>query len=206
MSLSTYPELKAAVAAWIKRGDLAALIPDFVRLAEARINRELRVRRMVTRAQNASVDAEFVAVPADFGAARSIRLAASPYTQLDFLPPEQMADLKAAGCSGPLAAYSVVGGEFWFLPVPASATAVQLTYYAKVPALADAAPGNWLLTDHPDVCLWGALLEACIYLEDDEQVQKYAALFAAALGDIRQNSAADSLSAKLTPCASSCPV
>lgn len=206
MSLSTYAELKASVAAWIKRGDMAGLIPDFVKLAEARINRELRVRRMVTRAQNASIDAEFVAVPADFGGARSIRLMASPYTQLDFLSPEQIADLRAASPSGDLAAYSVVGGEFWFLPVPASAVAVQLVYYAKVPALSDAAPTNWLLGEHPDVYLWGALLEACVYLEDDEQMQKYAALFAAALNDIRRSSVADSLSAKLAPTAAAYPV
>ena len=199
MSLANLSDLKASVAVWIKRGDLAGLIPDFVRLAEARINRELRVRRMVTRAQNASVDAEFVAVPADFGSARWVRLASHPYTQLDLLSPERMADLRAAGCSGQLAAFSVVGEEFWFLPAPASPVAVQLAYYAKVPALGDAAPANWLLTEHPDVYLWGALTEASIYLEDDEQMQKYAALFAAALNDIRRNSISDSLSARLTP-------
>jgi hypothetical protein len=199
MSLGTFADLKASVATWIKRSDLTATIPDFVTLAEARINRELRTRSMVTRAVNTSVDSEFVTAPADFAAAKSIRLSASPYTLLDFLTPEQMSDLKATLPSGDLRAVSVVGGEFWFLPAPTTAVSVQLVYYAKLPALSDSATTNWLLTAHPDVYLWGALLEACVFLEDDEQVQKYAAMFAAALEQVRFNSLTDSLAATLTP-------
>jgi hypothetical protein len=199
VSLSSYSDLKTSVATWIKRSDQTAIIPDFIKLAEARINRELRTRNMVTRAQNTAVDSEFVTVPSDFGSAKSIRLTDSPYTLLDFLTPEQMADLKATLPSGALRAFSVVGGEFWFLPAPTDAVSVQLVYYAKVPALSDSATTNWLLTNHPDVYLWGSLLEACVFLEDDEQLQKYATLFAAALADIRANSVADSLSARLTP-------
>lgn len=199
MSLATYSDLQASVATWIKRGDLTAIIPDFIKLAEARINRELRTRNMVTRATNAAVDSEFVTVPSDFGAARSIRLSDDPYTVLEYLTPEQMADFRAKTPTGALAAFSVVGGEFWFLPVQSDAASVQLVYYAKVPALSDSATTNWLLTGHPDVYLWGALLEACVYLEDDEQAQKYAAMFSAALDDIRRNSVSDSLGARLTP-------
>lgn len=205
MSLAAYADLQAAVAAWIKRADLASLIPDFIALAEARINRELRVRGMVAEA-SASIATEFAAVPADFAAARSVRLTASPFTRLDFLSPEQMADFAARRPTGTVAAFSVVGDQFWFLPAPAAPVDVRLTYYARVPALSDAAPSNWLLHRHPDAYLRGALLEACLYLEDEEQAQKYAALFAAALGDVRANSVGDSLSAKLTPSAAAYPV
>jgi len=201
MAFSTFAELKAAVATWIKRSDLTAIIPDFIKLAEARINRELRTRNMVTRSQNAAVDSEFVALPADFGAARSLRLAASPYTVLQQLTPEAMADLVAQRPSGTLQAFSIVGGELWFVPAPATAVTVLLTYYAKVPALSDAAPSNWLLASHPDVYLWGALLEATVYLEDEEQASTYQGRFAAAIEEIRANSVMDSLSARPSPVA-----
>ena len=42
MSLTTYPELKIAIADWMERGDLAARAGDFVALAESRLNRLLR--------------------------------------------------------------------------------------------------------------------------------------------------------------------
>jgi len=200
MSLASFTDLKASIATWTKRSDMTAIIPDLITLAEARINRALRTRKQVTRTQNTSVDSEFVTLPSDFGAARAARVTTTtPNDFLDFLTPEQMGDLKATGPTGDLRAYSIVGGEFWFLPVPTVAATVELVYYAKVPALSDVATTNWLLTEHPDVYLWGALMEASIFLEDDENTQKYAALFASALDDIRANSISDSLAATLTP-------
>ena len=41
MALSTNTELKAALASWLKRGDLTTQIPDFIFLAEKAIEREL---------------------------------------------------------------------------------------------------------------------------------------------------------------------
>jgi hypothetical protein len=40
--MKTYGELKVAIADWLNRNDLDAQIPEFVRLAEAKIYRELR--------------------------------------------------------------------------------------------------------------------------------------------------------------------
>ena len=39
MALGTFTELKDAIADWLDRSDLTARIPDFIALAEARINR-----------------------------------------------------------------------------------------------------------------------------------------------------------------------
>ena len=47
MALSTYTELKATVADWLNRQDLAAQIPDFIRLLEVQVQRTLRVRQML---------------------------------------------------------------------------------------------------------------------------------------------------------------
>lgn len=205
MALSTYAELQTSVATWIKRSDLTSLIPDFITLAEARINRDLRVLNMVTQATS-SITTEFAAVPTDFRLARSIRLVASPYTRLDYLTPEAMADYAETLPTGDLAAFSVVGDQFWFLPAPSEAVSVKLTYYQKVPALSASATSNWLLASHPDAYLWGTLLEACVYLEDEEQVQKYDALFSAAMAEIRANSTSDAMPAKFGPAPSSAPV
>lgn len=199
MSITTYAELQTAITNWSKRTDIASLIPDFITFAENRLNRELRVNNMLTRAENTTVASEFVAVPSDFLAPRSIRLLASPYTFLAFFTPEQMAEYKETQPAGDLAAYGLVNGEFWFLPVQVTAADVELSYYAKIPALSDANITNWLLTSHPDAYLYGALIEAFTYLEDDNQVQKYAALQAAVISDIREANKRDVFAANPSP-------
>ena len=50
MSISTYSELKTAVANFLARSDLTTQIPDFSSLAEARMSRELETRSQENRA------------------------------------------------------------------------------------------------------------------------------------------------------------
>ena len=48
MAINTYSTLQTAVANWLDRDDLTARIPEFIALAETRINRALRIRAMET--------------------------------------------------------------------------------------------------------------------------------------------------------------
>ena len=64
ISFTNYEGLKAAVADWLGRDDLAERIPDFIALAERRMARELRPRVLERRAE-AEVQAgqRFVPLP-----------------------------------------------------------------------------------------------------------------------------------------------
>jgi hypothetical protein len=42
---------------------------------------------------------------------------------------------------------------------------------------------NWLLTSNPDIYLYGALLQAAPYLQDDARIQTWATLYERALND-----------------------
>ena len=46
MAINSYSSLQTAVANWLDRSDLTDRIPEFIDLAEARINRALRVTFM----------------------------------------------------------------------------------------------------------------------------------------------------------------
>ncbi len=46
MALSTYAELKTSIGDWLNRADLTAVIPDFISLAEAQVERTLRTRQI----------------------------------------------------------------------------------------------------------------------------------------------------------------
>ena len=49
MPITTYTELKAAIADFLNRDDLSAVVPTFISLAEADIQRRVRHWRMEKR-------------------------------------------------------------------------------------------------------------------------------------------------------------
>ena len=78
MSISSYSDLKTAVANWMARSDLTNRIPEFITLTEAKFNRNLDVRQMEQRASTtidtASTSPEFITLPTDFQSMRRICL------------------------------------------------------------------------------------------------------------------------------------
>ena len=74
MALSTYSELQTEIASWLDRSDLTAQIPTFIKLAEARINRTLRVRAMETVVQHTMVGlSKRIALPSDYLQMRGLK-------------------------------------------------------------------------------------------------------------------------------------
>jgi hypothetical protein len=60
-----YSQLKSNIADFLNRSDLTAVIPTFIDLAEAQMERPLRVRQMVGRS-TAPIDTQYSALPSDF--------------------------------------------------------------------------------------------------------------------------------------------
>ena len=144
MAITTYSELKTAVADWLNRSDLTSVIPNFISLAEAQMNRQIRHRKMVTRA-DATLDTPYFAVPSDWLENIRFQLNTNPITPLKFITAEQLAeDSQIYIPSGQPMFYTMVGQQFQVLPNPDSSYTGELVYYAKIPSLSDAAPTNWL--------------------------------------------------------------
>ena len=186
MALTTYTELKASIADWLNRTDLTTTIPDFISLAEAQIERTLRTRQMIVRA-NASFDSEYGAVPADFLETKSLKLTSTnPLTPLAFLSIDDMDAARSHyTASGRPRFFSVVGGQFRISPTPDATYTAELIYFAKLSKLSSTVASNWLLTSSPDIYLYGSLLQAAPYLQDDARIQTWATLYERALNDLR---------------------
>ena len=74
MAFTNYSELQTEVASWLDRSDLTAQIPAFIQLAEARINRKLRVRAMETVVQHTMVGlSKRIALPTDYLQMRGLK-------------------------------------------------------------------------------------------------------------------------------------
>lgn len=182
MAISTYSELQTAIADYLNRTDLTSVIPTFISLAEAKLNRELRTRDMMVRATATSSN-EFVAVPADFLENYSLELDMdnlSARPALDYVGPLEAKDIKASQLTGNVRYYTIIDGAFELLPAPQSNIDLILTYYQKIPSLSVTQATNWLLTKSPDLYLYSSLLEAMPYLKDEQRI----AVWSAARGQV----------------------
>jgi hypothetical protein len=188
MALTTYAELKTSVGDWLNRTDLATAISDFVSLAEAQIERQLRTRQMIVRA-NATFEAaaEYGTVPDNFLETKSIKLNTNPVTSLSYQTIDAMDSLSNTTylSSGKPLYFSVVGNQFRLLPIPDGAYTAQLVYYAKLAKLSNTNTTNWLLTQAPDVYLYGSLLQAAPYLQDDARISVWSSLYQAGLDQLQ---------------------
>ena len=183
--MDTYAQLKSTLADYLNRDDLTAIVPTFIKLAESKFNRKLRVRQMVTRA-NATIDTAFFSPPADWLESKEFQLNTNPITKLEFITESYGNELRATRftAGGKPRYYTVVGSQLEFIPTPDTEYQGELTYYAKIPALSDANTSNWLLAYAPDLYLYGALIEAEPYLKNDERVGLWGELYLRVVADI----------------------
>lgn len=170
----------------MQRVDLTSRIPEFVSLAEAKIFRTLRTPEMETKNAAFSITGEYVAVPTGFLEARSFTLNASPYVTLVFKEPDRQSAALINGTGTPTS-YSVVGTNFRFSPAPDATYASTLVYFVA-PATCSTGAGetNWILTAHPDVYLYGALLEAAAFVGDDPRVPLWAQAHSTAMQQLQK--------------------
>ena len=178
MAIVTYAELQTAVKNWSKRTDLDALIPDFIKLAELRVNRNLRIRKMETRVTaNTVASQNYYGLPTNFLQMRSFKLNTSPLKDLIFLTPEQMDARWAGSQTGMPRAYSIAGDELRIGPKPDGVYEMEMLYWQSPAQLTDSATTNFMLTANPDALLYASLIELNSYSEHNEGVMKYGKLF-----------------------------
>ena len=184
MSFSDYSGLQAAVANWMNRGDLVAEIPDFIRLAEASLNRRLKCRQM-TELKTLTISGESQALPCGFAGAESFRLNTNPVQGLDFRDVEEFDDIQDdAGCGvGRPRYYTIAGGKFYFSPAPDTEYQARLRYRSRLPKIAENGT-NWLLDAHPDAYHYGALAQSAPFLKDDERLPMWLARFDQVISEI----------------------
>ena len=182
-----YTQLKSNIADFLNRSDLTAVIPTFIDLAEAQMERPLRVRQMVGRS-TASIDTQYSALPADFLEAKTFKITSSnPIQPLDFLTPEQMDDRDQIQGSAPGMPkfFTIIGNQIRVSPSPDATYTAELVYFAKLDKLSDSVTTNWLLTSSPDAYLYGSLMQAAPYLKDDERVAVWGTLYNTAIESIK---------------------
>ena len=163
MALNTNADLQASIADWLNRSDLSAQIPDFLTLAQLKINRRLSIVEQeilteitpVAQSTTLPVGTKFVISVSD-SKGRPIE-AVSMSELLDYAPE-----------CGAVTRYSVSGDNIYFAPTPEStSTETYSVLYSADKDLNGGDNGPVLLQD---IYLNAALHEAYVYLKDDGRV------------------------------------
>ena len=187
MALSNYTELQASVADFLNRSDLTDVIPDFIRMTEAELNRVLRTREMSVRTR-APVSKQYVKLPDDFLGMRNIELVTSPVTVLEYRNLQNLDAHRASDATGKPIYYSIMQNNIEFAPVPDSEYTLEIVYYQKLPQLGTEVgefATNWLLDSHPDIYLYGSLMQSAPYLQADERIGVWAGKFQQVLEQLK---------------------
>jgi len=185
MAFTSYSDLKTTIANYLARSDLTDQIPDFITLAESRLARELRTRKMLVVARTDTVAGEeTIGLPSDFLEMRDVHLRTTPASPVTYLSPNSFYAIARTTDSGKPLNYTILSSEMQFAPIPDAAYSVQMLYYYKPPVLSNANSSNVFLANYPDALLYAALGEAEPYLMNDARLQTWGALYDRAISTI----------------------
>ena len=189
MAITTYAELKTAMADWLLRDDLESVIPSFIALAEADLQRKVRHWRMEKRS-TAEIDTQYSAIPAYFVETVRFYVTSGDTQPLELISQAELLDRKRKNMntSGKPMFYALTAGEIEVYPAPDATYTAELYYIARIPALSDSNTTNWLLDSYRDAYLYGALIHSAPYLKEDARIQTWAALYQNAVDAINTES------------------
>lgn len=189
------------VADTLNRQDLTSVIPDFTVMATTRISRDMaRLKHpgSITRAI-ASVVNDYAPLPTDFLSMYQL-MDQDTRIALVYITPDQSMTIQSDGWKPPSGAptdnnylpnrsliyYTIMGKTLRMVPPPATSApaTLEMWYYSTLPAISNGNPTNWVLTQYPDLYLYGSLVHTAPYLKNDERIQVWEGMYQAILKDI----------------------
>ena len=160
---ANFAALSLSIGRWLNRTDLADVIPDFVRMAEAEFARDPRIRSsfQTVVVDGYTPDGE-ISLPYDLLELQELRVAGAVHNPL----PHADWRNRVTG-----AYFTRIGNVVHITGTPAAA--YRLTYLQKLPQLAFPSDSNWLLREHYDVYLWKCCEQGSVWMRDVEATQGY---------------------------------
>lgn len=177
MAITNYSEMADAVAVWLNREGHDAVtdnVEDFVAFGQRRIHRIADLNAM-EEVVSLTVDAQTESVPADFLRVKTMIGEQGSGTWEILGAPHR--DVMLYNQAGRPIKYSHIGDSFYFGPVPDQTYTVQLAYYKALPVLSSSTTTNWFTDNNPELLLYAALVEALLFLKDDQRAQYWEARF-----------------------------
>ena len=180
--MSTYTEIQTDVISWLNRSGFTALtdeVETLIALAQRRVWRTSDLNAMLTEV---SFLMSAPTIPADYLRTKSMTfLKGSAVMEVNGAPLKKV--LQAGTLDTPRL-YAPVGTEFKFGPTTDADYTIDLIYYAALPVVSTTVATNWLSDNAPEIILFGAVMEACLWLKDDQRAAIWEGRFGQTLGDL----------------------
>jgi hypothetical protein len=169
--MTDFSDFKLQIAEWANREDWTdALVTSFVRMAEEKLNQELRVGQMIRSAANV-VTCRCSELPGDWLAMDLVRVENASGAD-GFLPARYKArdEFFNQRDRSTWMYYTIVGTTLHLggTPEPVDGTQYQISYYGEVPVLSDSQQ-SWVYTKYPSLYLDAALMHAALHAVGEEQ-------------------------------------
>lgn len=172
MAIANYTDLQSAVADYLARADLTTRIPDFITLAEAHFNRELRTLEMLNAA-TPTLSSGTALLPTDFLEWQIVNWSGVRTRDLKYVEPDSEQWRFRYRPNGDPSMFTLLPTAIIIRPIATGTLTV--VYYQKIPPLASNTT-NWLLTKCPDLYVYRSLAEAYIYQKNDKLSGEFIAL------------------------------
>lgn len=177
MALANYADLIAAIPTWANRTDLTARLPEFVSLAEARMASDLTTRALET-VQTVAITAGVASLPADVQSVRGVKVVGARIPAVKITSEERLEDLETSLYQGEPTYGAFVGRTI--VTYPAITGTLQVRGKCRVPPLQTNST-NWVMTNYPNVYLFGCLIEVAAYLRDEAGARGWEARYGQAV-------------------------
>jgi hypothetical protein len=188
MPFATKSEMEATVAAWLARPDLAPNVPDFIRLAEAELERKLECTFQHTALSGTLSGTGVLTLPADALYLRRLSIDSLPPRDIEWVSPDQLNNLQFSRNGDlPFAGYRS-GDTIKYVPTSDGSAAYTGEYVKAVTKLGTvgAAADTDYLTNLFDALLYGALKHSAPFLKADARVVTWGGFFEDTLDSIRR--------------------
>jgi len=190
MALSNYTELQAAIRTELdfSTGGIAdAAIVDAIKRCESKVNRRTKLREAEQLSfATLTSSSRYLAVPVNMLELLNLRIklaseADTEYDEVTYVGPERLHEYYSTGSdSGEW--YYTLRDQLEFCRVPVSDHTVMM-HYIKMWSIATDST-NWLLTNFPDVYLYGSLMECEAHLKNDARMPIWKSLFDEGMADL----------------------
>ena len=193
----TYDELVAAAKAYCDRIDVEVNqnVQVFVLLAEARINRTLKVTEQTNRVYTKTMAGkEYYTLPTEFNGMRVVSFNSGgvdrPYSQatlLHYVTPEQLVEMQESAYNEEERYYTIVNNQFQLHnPLPNGGT-IEMVFYRKVPPLGVKHDTNWMSEENPDIYIAGICAEIEMFVKNYDAAKLWDDRMTRAIEELRTN-------------------
>lgn len=188
--ITSYSTLQTAVADWLAKSNLTTFIPNFIQNWEEKFYRQPKnFGSWMEASLNSTIVSSVIAVPTGYLAMKYAYVDGSPASRLDRMSLNQLlGTYPRGGDTGLPVWYARDGANFIFGPAPDDTYTIKGTYWAKPTLLrsyASDAAAHWVIVNAPDLPLYGALIEAMPFIQNDKRLPTWQGFYDTALQNYR---------------------